>query len=101
LPKQREGPLDELMISNELKTIHDPGFPVHIIDLDLIYASKIVPRSRIRKPDQRRNCVAIQQGVPTRNAGDKAGRVKLAMVPGSRANRREPNWRSVCRRYAQ
>jgi metal-sulfur cluster biosynthetic enzyme len=39
------------MISNELKTIYDPGIPVNIVDLDLIYASKIVPRSRIRKRD--------------------------------------------------
>jgi hypothetical protein len=67
------------MISNGLKTIYDPGIPVNIVDLALIYASKIVPRSRIRKPDQRRNCVAIQQGVATRNAGDMAGHVKLAM----------------------
>lgn len=41
--KQREGPLDEQMIWDELKTIYDPEIPVNIVDLGLIYSLKIVP----------------------------------------------------------
>jgi metal-sulfur cluster biosynthetic enzyme len=43
LAKQMDGPLDEQLIQNELKTIYDPEIPVNIVDLGLIYASRIVP----------------------------------------------------------
>jgi metal-sulfur cluster biosynthetic enzyme len=44
--KPIEGPLNEQMIWNELKTIYDPEIPVNIVDLGLIYSSRIVPLER-------------------------------------------------------
>jgi metal-sulfur cluster biosynthetic enzyme len=38
-----QGPLDEQMIWNELRTIYDPEIPVNIVDLGLIYSLKILP----------------------------------------------------------
>jgi probable FeS assembly SUF system protein SufT len=40
--KPTEGPLNEQMIWNELKTIYDPEIPVNVVDLGLIYSSRIV-----------------------------------------------------------
>jgi probable FeS assembly SUF system protein SufT len=38
------GPLTEQMVIDQLKTIFDPEIPVNIVDLGLVYSSKIEPR---------------------------------------------------------
>lgn len=38
-----EGPLDESMVLEQLKTVYDPEIPINIVDLGLVYDCRITP----------------------------------------------------------
>lgn len=60
-PKQ-EGPLNEALVWNTLRTVYDPEIPLNIVDLGLVYSCDITPH-------ERSNSIRIQMAMTAPGCG--------------------------------